>query len=110
MTQRRRAPRQLGFAVERLRDELAPQTLLAEVQRVWPAAVGAGIAAEAQPTSERAGVLLVSCSASVWAQELDLMAPMILDRLNEALGAQRIGRLRCVAMPPVYGPAERKSR
>jgi predicted nucleic acid-binding Zn ribbon protein len=110
VTKWRRAPRQLGFAVDRLRDDLAPQTLLAEVQRVWPGAVGAGIAAEAQPTSERAGVLLVSCSASVWAQELDLMAPMILERLNQALGAQRISRLRCAAVPPVDRPATRKSR
>jgi predicted nucleic acid-binding Zn ribbon protein len=93
-----------------LRDELAPQTLLAEVQRIWPAAVGTGIAAEAQPTSERGGVLLVSCSASVWAQELDLMAPMILERLNQALGAERLERLRCVAVPPVDGSTQRKSR
>jgi predicted nucleic acid-binding Zn ribbon protein len=113
VTKWRRAPRQLGSAVDRLRDELAPQTLLAEVQRVWPATVGAGIAAEAQPTSERGGVLVVSCSASVWAQELDLMAPMILERLNQALGGQRIARLRCVAVPPLEEtgrPMQRKSR
>lgn len=103
MTKWRRAPRPFGLAVEHVRDELAPQTLLAEVQRAWSAAVGAAIAAEAQPTAERAGVLVVSCSASVWAQELDLMAPVLLERLNDALGAQRISRLRCVALPPVRG-------
>ena len=95
----RRGPRPLGFAVDGLRDELAPQTLLAEVQGVWREAVGTAIAGEAQPTSERGGVLVVSCSASVWAQELDLMAPAILDRLNDALGDQRLSRLRCVAVP-----------
>ena len=100
MTAWRRTPRQLGQTLEQLRDQLAPPTLLAEVQRVWRATVGAGIAAEAQPTAERAGVLVVSCSASVWAQELDLMAPAILERLNEALGAPRLSRLRCVAVPP----------
>jgi hypothetical protein len=42
----------------------------------------------------------VSCSASVWAQELDLMAPSILERLNELLGERTITRLRCVATPP----------
>jgi predicted nucleic acid-binding Zn ribbon protein len=78
---------------------LAPQTLLADVQRAWPAAVGAGIAAQAQPTAEHGGVVEVSCAASVWAQELDLLAPAILQRLNEALGAQRVSRLRCITIP-----------
>lgn len=100
MTNWRRSPRQLGWAVERIRDELAPQTLLAEVQRAWPGAVGTGIANEAGPTSERAGVLTVSCSGSVWAHELDLMAPAILERLNQALRTGRITRLRCVTLPP----------
>ena len=100
MTSWRRSPRQLGLAVERMRDELAPQTLLAEVQRVWREAVGAAIASEAEPSSERAGVLTISCSGSVWAQELDLMAPAILERLNRSLRAGRITRLRCVTLPP----------
>jgi predicted nucleic acid-binding Zn ribbon protein len=98
---RRRSPRQLGLAVDHLRDELAPQTLFADVQRVWRAAVGDVIAGEAQPTGERGGTVVVSCSASVWAQELDLMGPTIIERLNEALGAQRVTRLRCVATPPL---------
>lgn len=100
MTKWRRSPRAVAGPLEQIRDELAPQTLLAEVQRVWQAAVGPGIAAEAQPTAERGGVLVVSCSASVWAQELDLMAPTILEHLNRALGGERLTRLRCVAVPP----------
>lgn len=99
MSRWRRSPRTLGAAVERMRDELAPQTVLAEVQRIWPQAVGDAIAGEAQPTAERGGVLTISCSASVWAQELDLMAPAILERLNQALATGRIERLRCVALP-----------
>jgi hypothetical protein len=35
----------------------------------------------------------------VWAQELDLMAPTILERLNSCLRAGEITRLRCVAVP-----------
>jgi predicted nucleic acid-binding Zn ribbon protein len=93
----RAGPRGMGFALETLRDDLAPETVLADVQRAWPAVVGAAIAAEATPVSERRGVVTVSCSASVWAQELDLMAPTILGRLNARLGGARIERLRCVA-------------
>lgn len=86
------------MALDVARDRWVPDTLLAEVQRVWLDAVGPVIAAEAKPAKERAGVLTVSCSASVWAQELDLMAPTILDRLNAAIRSGRIDRLRCVAV------------
>ncbi len=98
MTHYRRSPRSLTFALGSLRDELAPETLLAAVQQAWPEAVGELIAAEAVPTSERAGVITVSCSAAVWAQELDLMAPAILRRLNELLPSNRVERLRCVTV------------
>lgn len=93
---RRRAPRPLAEALAPLQASLAPATLLAEVQRVWPAVAGAAIAREATPVAERAGVVTVACSASVWAQELDLMAPMLLERLNAELGGERVRRLRCV--------------
>jgi predicted nucleic acid-binding Zn ribbon protein len=99
MTRRRRSPRTLNLALDRVRDELAPATLLAEVQRVWPEAVGPAIAADARPTAERAGTLTVSCSAAVWAQELDLMAPAILERVNQKLRGGNINRLRCVTLP-----------
>jgi predicted nucleic acid-binding Zn ribbon protein len=99
MTVYRRSPRPLSLPLDRIRDELEPDSLLADVQRAWLGAVGAAIAGEAQPTSERGGVVTVSCSASVWAQELDLMAPAILARLNEQLRSGRVTRLRCVALP-----------
>jgi predicted nucleic acid-binding Zn ribbon protein len=97
MTHHRRSPRSMASALTLLADELAPQTLLAAVQRAWPEAVGPAIAAEAQPTAERGGVVTIACSASVWAQELDLMSVAILERLNEALPSGAVSRLRCVA-------------
>ena len=100
MTPHRRSPRPLSFALDRMRDELAPQTLLADIQTRWLDAVGPTIAREAHPVSERNGVLTVSCSASVWAQELDLMSPMIIERLNGFLRGSAVSRLRCVAVPP----------
>jgi predicted nucleic acid-binding Zn ribbon protein len=96
----RRSPRPVSLSLDHIRDELEPDSLLADVQRAWRTAVGTVIAGEAQPTSERGGVVTVSCSASVWAQELDLMAPAILGRLNELLRSGRVSRLRCVALPP----------
>ena len=95
----RRSPRPIAVALERARAQWEPETLLAEVQGLWSDAVGEAIAAEARPSSERGGVVTVSCSASVWAQELDLMAPEIVTRLNGLLGGARVQRLRCFAVP-----------
>jgi len=92
----RRAPRPLAEALAPLQQALAPATLLAEVQRVWPIAAGEAIAREAAPVSERGGVVTVACSASVWAQELDLMAPLLIEQLNAAIATGEVRRLRCV--------------
>jgi predicted nucleic acid-binding Zn ribbon protein len=94
----RRSPRPLAAAFAALTDELAPQTLLADVQREWATTVGDTIAQSASPTAERGGVVTVSCAASVWAQELDLMAPQIIAKLNARLTGEPVGRLRCVAV------------
>jgi predicted nucleic acid-binding Zn ribbon protein len=97
---RRHAPRPVSLAMTGLTDRLAPKTTLAEVQRVWPEVAGAAIAREATPTTERGGTLTIACRSSVWAQELDLMGPDLVARLNTALGGDRIAALRCVASPP----------
>ena len=94
---RRRAPRPVGPAVEALAQRLAPATLLADVQRVWVAAAGPAIAREAEPVSERAGTVTLLCSSAVWMQEIDLMGPVLVDALNEALGDDRVQAVRCVA-------------
>jgi predicted nucleic acid-binding Zn ribbon protein len=94
---RRRAPREASLALDALTRRLAPATLLAEVQRVWPEAVGPAVAAEATPTAERGGTLVVTCSSSVWAQELTLMAPDLTARLNDAIGRPAVRGLRCQA-------------
>ena len=83
---RRPGPRALGHALEAVVSAAAPQTLLARVQAVWPEAAGAAVAAQARPVSERAGVVTVECASAVWAQEVELLAPRLLERLREALG------------------------
>jgi predicted nucleic acid-binding Zn ribbon protein len=103
MTHYRRSPRPLAGALAPLQVELAPDTLLAEVQRAWRVTVGETIAAEARPVAERAGVLTVACASSVWAQELDLMGPELIERLNAALSQGALTRLKCVATPPRDG-------
>ena len=84
---RRLAPRGLGPALERAAHELAPQTTLARVQAVWEGAVGSTMAAEAEPVSERQGTVTVACRSAVWANELALLSPELVTKLNRALGA-----------------------
>lgn len=96
---RRTQPRPLSHAIATLAERLAPQTTLAEVQRVWVDAVGDVIATQAEPTREREGTLTVTCSSAVWAQELDLMGPDLVGRINAALGTDAIVFLRCSSAP-----------
>jgi predicted nucleic acid-binding Zn ribbon protein len=90
---RRRGPRPLSAALEGVVADAAPPTLLARVQASWPETVGAAVAAEAQPVSERGGALTVTCRSGTWANELELLAPELLGRLNAALGGTDGGPL-----------------
>ena len=94
---RRRAPVPLAGAVHALAARLEPLTPLAAVQRHWAEVVGPAVAAEAEPVAERDGVVTVRCRSAVWAQELDLLAPDLVERLNAALPAVRVTGLRCTA-------------
>jgi len=91
----RPAPRSLALALDGLTSALAPASTLARVQEVWERTVGQSIAASARPTSERDGILTITCDAAVWAQELDLIAGELVPRLNASLGAHAIRALRC---------------
>jgi predicted nucleic acid-binding Zn ribbon protein len=92
---RKAAPRSLSVALEGLTSALEPATTLARVQKIWEFAVGPAIAAAARPSAEHDGVLTVTCSAAVWAQELDLMASDLVPRLNAALDDVVVNELRC---------------
>ena len=94
---RRRSPRPVGLALDGLTSGLAPATVLADVQRAWPATVGPALARAAAPVAERDGVLTVACEAAVWAQELELMSEGVLARLNNGLGRPALRRLRVQA-------------
>jgi predicted nucleic acid-binding Zn ribbon protein len=98
---KRTAPRPLSAALDSALRQAAPPTLLARVQSSWAEAAGSAVAAEAQPVSERDGVVTVACSSAIWAQELDLLGPDLLGRLNARLGGSSprdgVRRLRFVA-------------
>jgi predicted nucleic acid-binding Zn ribbon protein len=95
-----KSPRVLGGAVEELRRRSLPPTLLAKVQDCWAGAVGPSVAAQASPTSERDGVVTVSCRSAVWSAELSMLSVTLLGQVNEALpaGAQ-VRAFRFVTRP-----------
>jgi predicted nucleic acid-binding Zn ribbon protein len=82
---RRRAPRPLAHALAGVTAALAPATTLARVQAHWNDVVGEGVGAESRPVSEHDGVVTVACRSSVWAQELELLGPELVERLNAEL-------------------------
>jgi predicted nucleic acid-binding Zn ribbon protein len=96
---RRRGPRPVATALDRLTGDLAPRTVLAEVQRAWAAAAGEAFAAQSEPVAERDGTVTVACASAVWAQELDLLSERVVDRLNEELGRPAIRGLRAHSRP-----------
>ena len=95
----RRAPRAAGESIRELAERLAPASTLGAVQRVWAQAVGEAFAPHARPTAEAGGTLTITCSSAVWAQELDLLGPTVVARLDELLGAGRVRALRCQSVP-----------
>jgi len=93
----RRSPRPVAEALGALLARLAPASTLAAVQEVWLVAVGEQVAAHATPVREHAGVLTVTCVEAVWAQELDLMGPELVEQINAAIGRPALSSLRCLA-------------
>jgi hypothetical protein len=93
---RRRGPRPVSHALDALTAAVAPRTLLAEVQRAWPAAAPAPFDTKALPTraNEADGTVTVRCTEAVIAQELDLFSERVRGRLNEALGRDAVRALR----------------
>jgi predicted nucleic acid-binding Zn ribbon protein len=90
-------PRRLGSALDRLVAERAPRTLLAAVQTVWPEVAGAAIAARAEPVAERDGRVTIACESGAWAQELELMGELLRERIDAAIGPDRVKSLRFTA-------------
>lgn len=74
---------------------LARRVGQAQVIPDWPGLVGPQIAAVASPESVTPdGVLFVRVTTSSWMNELQLMTPEIIARINAGRGAGRIGAIR----------------
>lgn len=93
---RRREPLPIAGALSELTRQIQPSSVLAEVQRCWPEAVGETIAGWARPVGEKSGVVIVQCDDSVIAHELEMIKSDLLQKLTSrvASGAPRELRFR----------------
>jgi len=88
------SPRPVGSALNRVLESIAPQTTLAGVQSVWPKAVGSQIAAVTRVVEEHEGTVVVECESSVWAHELEMMAPQLLEKIGAQMSSEAPEKLR----------------
>jgi len=86
-----RAPLKKPVGVSQLLGELLARQGMEEkleeyrVWLVWEACVGPQIAAQARPLRLRDGVLEVRVSQPVWMQQLQLLKPQLLAKINQRL-------------------------
>lgn len=74
------------------------------VWRKWHEIVGPDVAAHAEPTSLRAGVLRVRADSPVWAHEIGYLADEIRSRTNSLLGRDAVTEVRIWS-----GPSKKRS-
>lgn len=115
MKRQQRPPLPQAAAVGDLLETLLRQQGLEEKLRqfrtwlLWEETVGPQIAARTRPVRIREGVLEVLVDHPVWMQQLQLLKPKILGRLNERLEGTEIRDLflrRGRVQPTASGPAK----
>jgi len=102
---RRSQPTQVRDLLERVLDDLGMEAA-ARAHRIgqhWEEAVGPEVAAHCQPVGVRNGVLEARVQSSVWAQQLQLRTPEILEALRWVLGDEAPTALRFRVS---YSPAD----
>jgi hypothetical protein len=77
------------------------------VFRLWQEVAGKQFSKNAVPARFYDGVLEVVVSSSVWANQLDLFAPEIIKKINQALGEARIEKIK-FRVGKIKAPEERK--
>lgn len=98
---RRRVPSKAGDVIGQLAATVQPQSLLGDVQRVWPRVAGDQVARVASPTGAARGVVTIACADAGWANEVSMLEPALLEAFATHLGAGVVHRLRVQVVPAV---------
>jgi predicted nucleic acid-binding Zn ribbon protein len=103
---RREDPQPLLSAIDGLLDIRGwqQQAAMGSVFGRWAEIVGQDLAAHTRPDSFADGELAVTADSTAWATQVRLLAPVLLRRLNDELGAGSIRRVK------VRGPAPPRQR
>lgn len=95
-----RVPKQpvpIGQALAEFLDRsgLGKITVMGGLSTRWAELLGSGIAGHARPDSIRGGVLSVIVDSSVWMNQLSLLAPDVIKKLNQGMGGgEQVKELR----------------
>jgi hypothetical protein len=88
------APEPLEMVLDRAGENRFAKRQLPVPLALWRAAVGPRIADRARPIALERGVLVIKATTSVWANELSMLAPKILEKLAESLPNLAVKSLR----------------
>lgn len=102
----RRGMEQVGVTLDRMVKRLGLSRGVRERMAlvIWGQVVGGWAARNTRPVLVRRGELLVRVSTSTWAQELSLMRPQLIAKLNAQLGDEVVRDIR-FAVDPTLGAA-----
>lgn len=95
MAQKDRQIERVGAVLEQSLKRFDLSTRLNEygVWPIWNEVVGPTVARNAQPEKIRNGTLFVQVSSPVWMQQLQFMKDIIVEKLNQKLGADIVGKI-----------------
>lgn len=94
----RRPPQQIGGAIQELlaRFDSDGRFEIVRLIRVWPEVVGEAISRRTEIAGFKFHTAVVKVSGAMWIQELSLMKPQLLARLQDRIGADVVRDLRFV--------------
>ncbi len=74
-----------------------PVLTLLDLVKKWPEIVGTYVAKQAFPNRLQQATLVVQAISPIWAQELQMMAPRLLEAIDEHCPHLNVKRLRFVS-------------
>lgn len=101
----------LSATIDKILKSRGMQSRLQEyrISGQWVRAVGPAIARHAQPLTLRGDRLMLVVDSPAWMQQLSLMKPEIIGKLNNTLGVQTVREITLklgeIASPPMQLPA-----
>ena len=96
---RRKTPLQIGGALQEILSRLDTEGHfeIVRLMRLWPGVVGEAIARRTEVIGLKFHTAVVKVSGAMWIQELNLMKPQILERLQTSMGNDAVRDLRFVS-------------